>query len=204
MQLVEVDPELCDHMGDERQDQRGDVALEQAVEAAADAVVVERWQLGVREPEGLGIEPRGPFADAVEWLAAEEQVLEQERDADRGSDPAASISVWEVGAEELVKAHAFEESIDDRQGADAVGGECASPGVSDLTRAWGIGGTRNVAFVGFLHPRSPDEGVNGERQPHGAYWGHLNEGGILAVIPTNMVVRREKSSRRLRIRSYQR
>ena len=79
MQLVQVDLELADHMGHERQDQRGDVALEQAIETPPDAVVIERWQLGVGEPECLGSIPRGPFADAVERLAAEEHVLEQER-----------------------------------------------------------------------------------------------------------------------------
>ena len=136
VQLVQVDLELCDHMGHQRQDHRGDVALKQAIETAADAVVVEGWQLSVGEPECLGSEPRGPFADAVERLAAEEHVLEQERDADRGSDPAASIGAWEVRAEKLVEPHAFEESIDDGQGADPAGMKGLPFGACELTRAW--------------------------------------------------------------------
>ena len=117
--------------------------MEQAIETSADAVVVEGRQLGVGEPECLGSEPRRPFADAVQRLAGEEHVLEQERDADRGSDPAASIGAWEVRAEKLVEAHAFEESIDDGQGADSVRGQGPPFGASDLTGAWGLGRARN-------------------------------------------------------------
>ena len=54
MQLVDVDLELPDHMGCQRQDQRRDVAAEQAIEAATDAVIVERRQLTVGEFERLG------------------------------------------------------------------------------------------------------------------------------------------------------
>ena len=68
-----------------------------------------------------------------------------------GSDPAASIGAWEVRAEKLVEAHAFEESIDDGQGGDSVRGQGPSLGASDLTGAWGVGRAGNVAFFGFLH-----------------------------------------------------
>ena len=54
VQLVDVDLELPDHMGGQRQDQRRDVAAEQAIEAPADAVIVERRQLTVAEPVRIG------------------------------------------------------------------------------------------------------------------------------------------------------
>ena len=73
MQLVQVNLELANDMGRKGQDHGGDVALKQPIETAPDAVVVEGWKLGVGEPECLGIEPRGPFADAVERLAGEER-----------------------------------------------------------------------------------------------------------------------------------
>ena len=41
VQLVQVDLELTNHMGRQRQDQRSDVASEQAIKTTADAVVVE-------------------------------------------------------------------------------------------------------------------------------------------------------------------
>jgi hypothetical protein len=87
--------------------------LEQTIEAPPYAIVIERWQLSAGELECLGSIPRGPFADAVERLAAEEHILEQEYDPDCGSDSATSIGEWEVRAKKLLEAHAFEESIDD-------------------------------------------------------------------------------------------
>ena len=56
-----------------------------------------------------------PIANAIERLAAEQHVLEQEGDADRGSDPAASIGAWQVRAEKLLQSHPLEDSIDDGQ-----------------------------------------------------------------------------------------
>jgi hypothetical protein len=88
--------------------------LKQAVETASHAVVVERWQLAVDEAECLGSKPRRPFSDAVQGLAREEHVLEQERDSQRRSDSAAPVGAWEIRSEKLVEAHAFEELIDDR------------------------------------------------------------------------------------------
>ena len=41
--------------------------------------------------EHLGSEPRCPFSDAVQGLAGEEHILEQERDAQGGSDSAAAV-----------------------------------------------------------------------------------------------------------------
>jgi hypothetical protein len=152
VQFVQVDLEFADHMGHERQDQRGDVALEQAIEAPPHAVVIERWQLSIGEPECLASIPRGPFADAVERIAAEQHVFEQERNASRGSDSAPSIGAWEVRSQKLVEAHALEQSIDDGQRADSVRVQGPSLGASDLTGACGSSRRRNVAFLGLLHP----------------------------------------------------
>ena len=107
--------------------------------------------MGIGEPECLGSVPRRPFANAIERLAAEQHVLEQEGDADRGSDPAASIGAWQVRAEKLLQSHPLEDSIDDGQGADSVRVECPALGASDLTWAWGAGGTGDVASFGFWH-----------------------------------------------------
>jgi len=101
VQLVDVDLELPDHMGGQRQDQRRDVAAEQAIEAPTDAVIVERWQLTVAEPVRYRVVSRRPLAHAVEWLAREQHVLEQEADTGRRSDPAASIRAGQEGAENL-------------------------------------------------------------------------------------------------------
>src|SRR5208282_347727 len=151
VQLVQFNLELSNYVGRKGQDHGGDVALKQPIETAPGAVVVEGWELVVGEPECRGIEPRGPFPDAVERLAGEQRVFEQEHDANRGSDPAASIGAWEVGAEKLFEAHPFEQSIDDRQGADSVRAESPPLGTSDPTGAWRTGWTRNMTSLGFFH-----------------------------------------------------
>ena len=71
VQLVEFDAELADRVRHGRQRQRGDVGVEEAVETAADAVVVERGQLPRGQPEQFGGVAGGPLADAVEGLAGD-------------------------------------------------------------------------------------------------------------------------------------
>jgi hypothetical protein len=46
VQLVQIDGELADCVGHDGEGERGDVGVEEAVEAAADAIVVERRELG--------------------------------------------------------------------------------------------------------------------------------------------------------------
>ena len=165
MEFVQVDLELTNHMGRQRQDQRSDVASEQAIKTTADAVVVERWQLRVGKPERLGSVPRRPFADAVKRLATEQHVLEQEDDADRGSDPAASIRTGQVGAEKLLETHPRKDSIDDGQvpiGTSSRSGPCAS----DLAWAWGLVGRGTWRLLGFGIGVAPEKSVTGGRIAH--------------------------------------
>ena len=110
MQLVQVDLELTDHMGRQRQDQRGDVAAEQAIETSADAVVVEGWQLVVGEPECLGSDTAPPIRQRHRAARGQRSTfLSRSEMPIDGSDPAASIGAWEVRAEKLLETHAFEE-----------------------------------------------------------------------------------------------
>src|SRR5208337_309662 len=65
--------------------------------------------------------------------------------------PTPSIGAWQVRAEKLLEAHPLEDSIDDGQGADAARVECPALGASDLTGAWGGGGTGDVTSFEFWH-----------------------------------------------------
>ena len=85
---------------------------------------------GVR-PEELGDVPRGPLAEAVEGLAGDQEVLEQERQPGGGGDARAAILAREVIAEDRLESEAVEEAVEDRQGADGVRAECAAGGASD-------------------------------------------------------------------------
>ena len=86
VQLVEIDGELADRVGHDGEGERGDVGVEEAVEAAADAVVVERGELRRGQSQQSGAVPRGPLADAVEGLARDQEVLEQDQEGGRGGD----------------------------------------------------------------------------------------------------------------------
>ena len=131
MQLVELDGELADGVGDDGEGQRGDVGVEEAVEAAADAIVVERGELVGGQAEQLGGVPRGPLADAVEGLAGDQEVLEQEQQSGGGGDAAAAILARQVVAEERLEAEPLEEAVEDRQGADGGGVEGPAGGAGD-------------------------------------------------------------------------
>jgi hypothetical protein len=109
--------------------ERRDVGVEEAIETAADAVVVQRGQLSRRQPELFGGVPCGPLADAVEGLARQEDVLDQDEQTGRGGDTRPAVLRREVAVEELVEAEPPEEAVEDRQGGDAPGGQGAPGGV---------------------------------------------------------------------------
>ena len=131
VQLVEFDAELADGVGDDGEGEGGDVGVEEAVEAAADAVVVERGELFGGQAEESGDVARGPLADAVEGLAGDEEVLEQEQQPGGGGDARAAVLAREVVAEDRLEAESVEEAVEDRQGGDGVRVEGAARGASD-------------------------------------------------------------------------
>jgi hypothetical protein len=70
----------------------GDIVLEESVEAPSHAIVVERGELPLGEAEQVGDVARRPLADAVEGLAGEQQVLEQDQESDGRIDAASSVA----------------------------------------------------------------------------------------------------------------
>jgi hypothetical protein len=71
VQFVQVDAELAHGVRHDGEGERGDVGVEEAVEGASDAVVVQRGHLGRRQAEPFGVVPRGPLTDPVEGLAGD-------------------------------------------------------------------------------------------------------------------------------------
>jgi hypothetical protein len=113
VQLVEIDAELAHRLADDRRGQGGDVGLDEAVEAAADAVVVERGQLSGAQAQELADVPRGPLADAVEGLAGDQQVLEQERQPGGRGDARSPVLAGEVVLEDGLEAEPLREAVED-------------------------------------------------------------------------------------------
>jgi hypothetical protein len=124
------------------------------------------------KPETFGGMPCGPLADAVEGLAAEEQVLEQDQQGSGRGDAAPPVFGGEVVAEELLESEPAKESIEDRQGGDAPGVQCAAAGVGDLAGSWSWGVSVVSRSLRLVHRRSSrrsqghrDAGDRGVRPP---------------------------------------
>ena len=83
------------------------------------------------EAEEFGDVAGGPLAEAVEGLARDEEVLEQEQQPGGGGDATAAVLAREMVAEDRVESESVEESVEDRQGTDGVGIEGAAGGAGD-------------------------------------------------------------------------
>jgi hypothetical protein len=86
VQFVEIDAELTDGVCHNRERERRDVGVEEPVEATSDAVVVERRELRCSQSQQLGRMACGPLADAVERLARDQEILDQDHQPGRGGD----------------------------------------------------------------------------------------------------------------------
>jgi hypothetical protein len=131
VQLVEIDVELADGMDDDGEGERGDIGVEEAVEAAADAIVVERGELVGAQAEEFGDMASGPLAQAVEGLAGDEEILEQQQQPGGGGDARAPVLAREVVAEDRLESESVEEPVEDRQGGDGGGAECTTGGAGN-------------------------------------------------------------------------
>ena len=87
-----------------------------------------------------------PLAHAVEWLAGEEEVSEQDKESGGGIDAAASIGAGEIVAEDVFESQALEDAVDDGEESDAVGEELVSGGLSVSAE---LGG--GLGIVGAVH-----------------------------------------------------
>src|SRR5262245_740516 len=100
MQFMECDLEFLDHTANDGQDQGGPDPLEQAIEASAEAVVVQPGQvLGMQTQEVRG-EECGPVAHAIDGLAGEEEVGEEDHQRGGGGELGSGVILGEMFLEE--------------------------------------------------------------------------------------------------------
>ena len=90
VQLAAVDPELADRSQHQLAQQRGAIGVEQLVQRAPDAVIVEQPRLPGREAQQPRLEPGSPAGQAVERLARHAQIARPARRPP--SRPAASCA----------------------------------------------------------------------------------------------------------------
>jgi hypothetical protein len=119
---------------------------------------------------------RGPLAEAVEGLAGDQEVLEQEEQTGGRGDARPPILAREAVAEDRLESEAFEESVEDRSGTDSVGAEGAAGGAggpprSERWRALLVGSCRSLVHETL--PRWPL--VFTGRRPI-ACWSHGHDG----------------------------
>ena len=78
----------------------------------------------------------GPLADAVERLAGDQQVLDEDQEPRGGGDPAAPVLAGQGLVEEVPQAKPPEEVVEDRQGGNAPGGQGPAVGMGRLAGSW--------------------------------------------------------------------
>ena len=98
--------------------------------------------------------PGSPLADAIEGLAGQEQVLQKDQQRGGRRDAGSSVFGGEVVAEELLESEPAKESIEDRQGGDAPGVQCAAVGVGDLAGSWSWGVSVVSRSLRLVHRRA--------------------------------------------------
>src|SRR5207342_3564298 len=106
--------------------------------------------------EEFGGVPGGPLADAVEGLAGDEQVLDEDQEPRGGGDARSPVLAGQVVAEDFLEAQPPEDVVKDRQGGDAAGGQDLAGGVGRLARPWCGGGAIRLMTRVLIHGSPPD------------------------------------------------
>jgi hypothetical protein len=73
-------------MADDRHDQCRSDPLEHAVEASAEAIVVQSGEILRAEAEEVGGEEDRPLTDAIDWLAGHEEIGEENEQGGHGRE----------------------------------------------------------------------------------------------------------------------
>ena len=159
VQLVQLDGELAHGVGGDVEDQGGDVGVEELVEGASDAVVVECGELALGKPEQGWIIPRGPLADAVEWGARDEQVACQQEQCRGVGDAVAAVLARQPATQRFVEAQRAEEAVEEGQCPDLRELRVCPPAWASAA-ARGMGsGCAVRSFWGWSTGRAPGAGV---------------------------------------------
>ena len=140
MELVELDLEFLDGMSSDRQGEGTTVAAEELVEGACEAIVIEGGDLLGYKPQGLGVDSSGPGRGAVEGLAGEEEILEEDHQGLRRGEACPAVLRRQIVAEEGLQSQAAEQAVDDGQQPELMGVDGPSGGLGGVARGWGLPG----------------------------------------------------------------
>jgi hypothetical protein len=121
-------------MTDDGHDQGGPYALEHAVERAAEAVVIQSSQVAVVKAEEVWWEGRGPLGYAIDGLACQEEIGEEDEQGGDGREFGAGVVSREIFAEDAPQLHPLDDSLEQRECPDVIGAEFESIGPGVLAR----------------------------------------------------------------------
>lgn len=142
MEALEIHGELPHHVNDEAGAKAAQIALEEPVEGATEAVVVDETELLGIEFELGGIEPTGPGGHPVEGMAAQSEVAHEEEGAVDGGELGSGIGRSEGLVQERSKPQPLEEGAQEGLASEGEGLEGERLG----------------------HPRSHPEGGSGREE----------------------------------------
>ena len=152
VQFVEGQGELARHMTHQGQQERRTIATKKTGHPAARSIVVQQEDLFRGKPQGIGCAGRGPFAQAIDWLPCQKEVLDQHGQAAGGGDLTTASFLRQVVAKKLFQPHSLQQVVEDRQGTEAIGPQGAVRGTGDASRRC-LAGTGSRGFLSFGHDR---------------------------------------------------
>jgi hypothetical protein len=121
-------------MADDGHDQGGSDPLEYAVEAAAEAIVMDSGQVLLAKAEEVGWEEGGPLADAIDRFAGHEEIGEEDEQRGHGRQFGTGVVLGEMFAEDAPQLHSLDNVLEQREGADVIGAEFEAIGLGVFAR----------------------------------------------------------------------
>ena len=167
VKFLEIDLELLDHVDDDGKDYRGAVRFEEPVEAAANPVVVEMWDVTGLQPDEVRCQAACPFSDTVDRLPGTDVVPDQEQDAVHRRDFVPQVA-WQVVTKQLLDLGTLHDSVENWQRADGVGNEGDATGLCLAARVRS-GSSGPLPFFSLHARQSAKDAPACQQQENGNY-----------------------------------
>ena len=127
VQLGAVDPESPHRAQDHLGQQAGPIGVEEPVQAAADAIIVEQLDLAGVQTQKARIIRGGPLAERVDRLVVHDQVAHHHPQGGRWGQAKPAIVAGHMAGQGVIEADPAQEVVHDRQGAHAFAAQLEAP-----------------------------------------------------------------------------
>ncbi len=137
MQLLQSQAERADRLPHHVQDQFRAGCLEQPIQAAAQAIVVERVESRFRQLQQVGGVAAGPIGHAIDRFARDQHVADQQQQSRGGGDDGPPVLGRQVAFEQGLQIQTFQNVIQDWHRSNGVAAERLVGGFGHLARGTG-------------------------------------------------------------------